>query len=157
MKRSLLAIAVLLLALPVFAGLATSKHNLSVSGPGTVKAASETQNCLFCHAPHNASPIAPLWNRSNPGTSYTPYTSSTSIARPGQPTGASLQCLSCHDGTIALGDVLSRGTRIGMAGGVTTMPAGNSKLFFNAKQDLISKKCIASENHLTKPVLDTAA
>ena len=135
MKRSLLAIAVLLLALPVFAGLATSKHNLSVSGPGTVKAASETQNCLFCHAPHNASPIAPLWNRSNPGTSYTPYTSSTSIARPGQPTGASLQCLSCHDGTIALGDVLSRGTRIGMAGGVTTMPAGNSKLGSDLSDD----------------------
>ncbi len=135
MRRGLLAIAALLLALPVFAGLATSKHNLSVSGPGTVKAASETQSCLFCHAPHNASPIAPLWNRNNPGTSYTPYTSSTSIARPGQPTGASLQCLSCHDGTIALGDVLSRGTRIGMAGGVTTMPAGNSKLGSDLSDD----------------------
>jgi len=135
MKRGLLAIAVLLLALPVFAGLATSKHNLSVGGPGTVKAASETQSCLFCHAPHNASPIAPLWNRNNPGTSYTPYTSSTSIARPGQPTGASLQCLSCHDGTIALGDVLSRGSRIGMAGGVTTMPAGNSKLGTDLSDD----------------------
>ncbi len=135
MKRGLIAIALLLLALPVFAGLATSKHNLSVSGPGVVKAASETQSCLFCHAPHNASPIAPLWNRNNPGTSYTPYTSSTSIARPGQPTGASLQCLSCHDGTIALGDVLSRGTRIGMSGGVTTMPAGNSKLGSDLSDD----------------------
>lgn len=135
MKRGLIAIALLLLALPAFAGLATSKHNLSVSGPGVVKAASETQSCLFCHAPHNASPIAPLWNRNNPGTSYTPYTSSTSIARPGQPTGASLQCLSCHDGTIALGDVLSRGTRIGMSGGVTTMPAGNSKLGSDLSDD----------------------
>lgn len=135
MKRGLLAAAALFLALPVLAGLASSKHNLSVSGPGTVKAASETQNCIFCHAPHNASPIAPLWNRNNPGTSYTPYTSSTSVARPGQPTGASLQCLSCHDGTIALGDVLSRSTRIGMAGGVTTMPAGNSKLGSDLSDD----------------------
>ena len=135
MKRGLLAAVMVLLALPVCAGLATSKHNLSVSGPGTVKAASETQSCLFCHAPHNASPIAPLWNRSNPGTSYTPYTSSTSIARPGQPTGASLLCLSCHDGTIALGDVLSRTTRIGMAGGATTMPAGNSNLGTDLSDD----------------------
>ena len=139
MKRGLLAAALVLLALPlplpVFAGLATSKHNLSVSGPGVVKAAAETQSCLFCHAPHNASPIAPLWNRSNPGTSYTPYTSSTSLSRPGQPTGASLYCLSCHDGTIALGDVLSRGARIGMAGGVTTMPAGNSNLGADLSDD----------------------
>ena len=139
MRRQLLALilaAILaLLALPVGAGLATSKHNLSVSGPGSVKASSEAQICIFCHAPHNASPIAPLWNRSNPGTTYTPYSSSTSVARPGQPTGASLYCLSCHDGTIALGDVLSRTTRIGMAGGVTNMPAGNGNLGTDLSDD----------------------
>jgi hypothetical protein len=84
-----------------------------------VKAVAEAQTCLFCHAPHSASTVAPLWNRGNPGSTYTPYSSSTSVARPGQPTGASLLCLSCHDGTIALGDVLSRSARIGMAGGVT--------------------------------------
>lgn len=135
MRRGLLALLFLLCALPAQAGLATSKHNLSVSGPGTVKAVSETQSCLFCHAPHNASPIAPLWNRNTPGTTYTPYTSSTSVARPGQPTGASLYCLSCHDGTIALGDVLSRSARIGMTGGVTTLPAGNSNLGTDLSDD----------------------
>src|SRR5207253_719240 len=31
-------------------------------------------------------------------------------------------CLSCHDGTIALGNVLSRTSPIPMAGGITTMP-----------------------------------
>lgn len=135
MRRALLAALLWLLALPVLAGLATSKHNLSVGGPGTVKATSEAQSCLFCHAPHSASPIAPLWNRGNPGSTYTPYTSSTSLSRPGQPTGASLLCLSCHDGTIALGDVLSRGTRIGMAGGNTTMPAGNGNLGTDLSDD----------------------
>ena len=134
MKRGLFAL-LLALVLPAWAGLATSKHNLSVSGPGTVKAASEAQSCIFCHAPHNASPVAPLWNRNNPGTTYTPYSSSTSVARPGQPTGASLYCLSCHDGTIALGDVLSRGTRIGMAGGVTTMPVGTGNLGSDLSDD----------------------
>lgn len=135
MKRALLAALLSLLALPVLAALATSKHNLSAGGPGTVKATSEAQSCLFCHAPHSASPIAPLWNRGNPGSTYTPYTSSTSLSRPGQPTGASLLCLSCHDGTIALGDVLSRGTRIGMAGGTTTMPAGNGNLGTDLSDD----------------------
>ncbi len=127
--------AILLTVTPLFAGIATTKHNLSVSGPGTTKAVAETQTCVFCHAPHNTSPAAPLWNRSNPGGNYTPYSSSTSLSHPGQPTGASLICLSCHDGTIALGDVLSRGSRIGMAAGVTTMPAGNSNLGTDLSND----------------------
>jgi predicted CXXCH cytochrome family protein len=135
MMRNLLAALLLLLSLHAFADLTSSKHNLSASGTGTVKAASETQICIFCHAPHNASPIAPLWNRSNPGTTYTPYASSTSVGKPGQPTGASLLCLSCHDGTTALGNVLSRSTQIGMAGGMTTMPAGNTNLGTDLSDD----------------------
>ena len=131
----LLAVIILCPAAPLSAGIVTTKHNLSVSGPGTLKAASETQTCLFCHAPHNTSPAAPLWNRSNSGGTYTPYSSSTSLSRPGQPTGASLVCLSCHDGTIALGDVLSRGSRIGMAAGTTTIPVGNSNLGTDLSND----------------------
>jgi predicted CXXCH cytochrome family protein len=85
-----------------------SKHNLSLSGPGNVKASSESEICIFCHTPHNASTQAPLWNRYDSGQVYIPYTSTTLKARPGQPTGASKLCLSCHDGTIALGSVRSR-------------------------------------------------
>lgn len=117
------------------AGIATSKHNLTATGPGTIRAATEVQTCVFCHTPHNASAVAPLWNRNNPGGAYIPYTSSSAIAHPGQPTGSSLLCLSCHDGTIALGDVLSRGSPIVMAGGITTMPAGNSNLGTNLSDD----------------------
>ncbi|MEZ5063778.1 MAG: cytochrome c3 family protein [bacterium] len=108
--------------------IASSRHNLSVSGPGPVRAAAETQICIFCHTPHNASSVAQLWNRSASTATYTPYTSSSLDAAPGQPTGSSKLCLSCHDGTIALGDVLSRATPIPMAGGVTQMPAGPSNL-----------------------------
>ena len=130
-----LAACLLCFVLPALAGITTSKHNLSVSGPGTVKAASETQTCLFCHAPHKSSPNAPLWNKASPGSTYTPYTSSTAVGHAGQPTGASLNCLSCHDGTIALGDVLSRGSRVAMAGGITTLPAGNSNLGTDLSND----------------------
>jgi len=85
-----------------------SKHNLSSSGPGRVKAVTESEICVFCHAPHNATSAAPLWNRFDSGQVYTPYTSTTLKAVTGQPTGASKLCLGCHDGTVALGMVRSR-------------------------------------------------
>lgn len=109
-----------------WAGVASTTHNLSVSGPGSLKATTETQICIFCHAPHSAAPNTPLWNRANPGSTYVPYTSSTTKAITGQPTRGSLLCLSCHDGTIALGQVLNRGTPITMQAGATTIPVGSA-------------------------------
>ncbi|MEN8130705.1 MAG: cytochrome c3 family protein [Pseudomonadota bacterium] len=127
MKKSFVSILFFSLALLLLGralgGIETSKHNLSVTGTGDIRAVSETQICVFCHIPHNASPSAPLWNREDPGLNYIPYTSSTTDAMPGQPTGDSLLCLSCHDGTIALGDLLSRDVDVAMTLGVTTMPA----------------------------------
>ncbi|MDH5432879.1 MAG: cytochrome c3 family protein [Gammaproteobacteria bacterium] len=98
-------------------------HNLSASGPGTVKAVSDQRVCIFCHTPHTNNPIAPLWNREQPALTYIPYTSSTAKGTFGQPTGDSLLCLSCHDGTIALGKSFATGEIIQMVGG-NTMPAG---------------------------------
>jgi predicted CXXCH cytochrome family protein len=92
-------------------------HNLSASGPGRVRAQTESQVCIFCHAPHNTSGLRPLWNREISVASYQIYRSTTLDALPGQPTGASKLCLSCHDGTIALGSVLSRSEQIRMSGG----------------------------------------
>lgn len=117
------------------ATIVASKHNLSASGPGPVTASSESQICVFCHTPHQSSPIAPLWNRNSPGINYVPYSSSTAIAAPGQPTGDSLLCLSCHDGTIALGDVLSQTSDIVMKGGITTIPVGPALIGTNLTHD----------------------
>jgi predicted CXXCH cytochrome family protein len=89
----------------------TSLHNLSVSGPGAIKATGQTEICIFCHIPHNARADIPyLWNRQDPAGPYTPYYSTTLKATVGQPTGTSRLCLSCHDGTIAPGAVLSQST-----------------------------------------------
>ena len=89
-----------------------TKHNLSTSGTGTtVKATTETQICVFCHTPHGAEniPKAPLWNRKLSSATYTPYTSSSIEANAAElaagPGGSSKLCLSCHDGTMALGNV----------------------------------------------------
>ncbi len=98
-------------------------HNLSVSGTGTVRASEESEVCIFCHTPHNSSPRKPLWNRQDPGLTYTLYHSSTIQAEPGQPDGSSILCLSCHDGTIALGNVLNRTNPIDLNTGITHMPA----------------------------------
>lgn len=86
-----------------------SKHDLSSSGPGPVKAVSETQICVFCHTPHGGDQLAgaPLWNRILSTATYTPYLSSTTDANqpPGTPGASSKVCLSCHDGTMAIGVV----------------------------------------------------
>lgn len=112
-----------------------SRHNLSATGPGGVKAATETEICIFCHTPHAANSEAPLWNRTSSGVNYTTYLSSTTKAAIGQPTGSSRLCLSCHDGTIALGMVQSRSQPISMTGGITTMPSGAGHLGTDLSDD----------------------
>jgi predicted CXXCH cytochrome family protein len=86
-----------------------SSHNLSASGPGAVKS-SQTQVCIFCHAPHGVRPdVKPLWNRTMPTQAYSSYASSTMKATAVAPSPVSKQCLSCHDGTIALGQTIANG------------------------------------------------
>ena len=109
-----------------------SVHNLSVTGPGTIKATSETDTCIFCHTAHHSNGATPLWNHNLSGvTNYVVYSSATldalGLTIP-QPNGSSRLCLSCHDGTIALGSVNSRTSPISMQNGVTTMPTGSGNL-----------------------------
>ena len=93
-----------------------SMHNLSLTGPSSIRSSSESEICIFCHGSHGIAPTAPLWNRDSSGVMYTPYHSSTLKARVGQPTGASAVCLSCHDGTVAMGKVRNRKSEIRMSG-----------------------------------------
>lgn len=132
-----------------------TKHNLSVTGPGSVKATGETEICLFCHTAHNSKPQSPLWNRNDPGSTYSPYTSSTMKALPGQPSGSSILCLSCHDGTVALGSVLSRSSTISFAN-TSNMPAGPSNLSTDLRNDhpvsfTYDAALVAANGHLNNP------
>lgn len=139
-----------------------TKHNLSSAADGsgytspsagagtvptrTAKASTETQICVFCHTPHGgSSSTKPLWNRKVAGAGYTQsyvlYDSSTLDAKQvqgslKQPGGSSKLCLSCHDGTVAIGNVnvlngldksgTAQGTNvIALQSGVTTMPTGS--------------------------------
>lgn len=164
---ALAATTLLLVAAASRAGdLATSKHNLSVSGPGPVVAQTESQTCIFCHTPHNANPAVPLWNHRTSVANYTTYSSSTMTAvnPPGQPTGSSKLCLSCHDGTVALGQTVNDGL-VGMNGTGTggTMPAGASNLGTDLTDDHpVSFQPAAADPEMVSPppgdpvALDTA-
>ncbi len=118
---------------PNVPGIAGTKHNLSMYGPGEVQATvgGTTQICVFCHTPHNSSPSGALWNREDSGATYTTFERhGTVLASLGQPDGGSKLCLSCHDGTIAVGSLLNLPGASGLAGTIemsgvrTDAPAG---------------------------------
>jgi predicted CXXCH cytochrome family protein len=88
-----------------------SLHNLSPQGPGPVKATTGYA-CLFCHAPHRAMGApTPLWNHQLSTQTYDMYTSTTYHQNSLQPQlgSSSKLCLSCHDGTVAIGQTVSQG------------------------------------------------
>ncbi len=112
MKKALiLAVALVLVAASVsFAVISGSKHDLTNTNyfSGATLSA-----CQYCHTPHlrnnPAVTGAPLWNRSLPAAnSYTVYGGGQTLGGTavGNPGVNSRTCLSCHDGTIALGSVL---------------------------------------------------
>lgn len=115
----------------IVSDVANTKHNLSASSTGEVKAGVESQICVFCHTPHGANSAAPgpLWNRQLSTTAtYTTYGSDSTDAIINQPGGSSKLCLSCHDGAMTLGkvNVLNGAQDVTIATGtVTTMPAGS--------------------------------
>ncbi|HET9554519.1 MAG TPA: cytochrome c3 family protein [Anaeromyxobacteraceae bacterium] len=101
-------------AAPSGSTVSQGKHNLSVSGKGPLRAQDERRACIFCHAAHSGKPGGK--NRPDSAAQYQTYRSSTMVARPSAgPTGATRTCLSCHDGTIAVGDTATK--RIPMAAG----------------------------------------
>ena len=103
------------LAMLVFAsgawaqGIIGTKHNLGSQQPNAsnISTTATAEVCVFCHTPHGSDTgvAAPLWNRATSSATYIPYQSpsfdagTAGVAPP--PSGASLACLSCHDGTVA--------------------------------------------------------
>jgi predicted CXXCH cytochrome family protein len=87
-------------------------HNLSVTSGSSVTVQGSL-GCTFCHAPHSGiGGVTPLWNQTLSSQTYTPY-SSTTYKQQGstQPIlgKSSSLCLSCHDGTVAIGQTAAYG------------------------------------------------
>lgn len=105
---TLLALAAVVIALPATAainkGIEGSPHDFSTNSWNTRKG-----TCSPCHSAHNTDPsqVAPLWNHATSTGPFTPYSSPSLTASVGAPSGPSLACLSCHDGTLAVNQGMS--------------------------------------------------
>jgi predicted CXXCH cytochrome family protein len=86
---------------------------LTEGTPHDLSAVTGGNTCGFCHTPHGALTGTPLWSHKLSTAVYTIYQSSSLEARVGQPTGSSKLCLSCHDGTVALTETVSGGSKGG--------------------------------------------
>jgi hypothetical protein len=170
--RIIIIISALIIGMSAaYAGIATTKHNMSATGPGTVKSTTESRLCVFCHTPHraitdSAGVSVPLWNHSLSLASYQLFSSPTLLSPTSpdiQPDGSSRLCLSCHDGTVAIGSVVNTGTSLSSlsmqgtgVGGV--MPAGTSNVGTDLSGDhpisielntaLINEKALQCQNNL---------
>ncbi|MGB6688194.1 MAG: cytochrome c3 family protein [Terracidiphilus sp.] len=100
-------------------------HNL---GPGSSSpiTGARPDSCAYCHAPHSGLNRG-LWNQKLTTQNYTTYTSDTEANRGIQPMlGSSTNhCLSCHDGTVAVGATV-------VYGQVTTRGSMNSPDVFGS-------------------------
>lgn len=108
--------ASVLRAAPPATGVEGTAHDLSITGLHAVTMA--TQSCVFCHTVHNsggsgAPAVIPDWNHTTTVATFTMYNDTNSAGAnlkgtvDNQPTGPSLACLSCHDGTVSVGSLVS--------------------------------------------------
>ncbi len=146
MKKTIFTVMVFLLAIGVAYAdqdVRNSKHNLSTTAAATSVTrtffldSGTDQVCVFCHTPHFAASSPkdmPLWNRYRSGNAptYTLYSSATMDTTPGQPTGVSAACLSCHDGTVAFDSLVNYpGSGLGTSGTPPTSWSWNSTNIIN--------------------------
>jgi hypothetical protein len=106
--RRLIWIAIVAVAVsgPVMAqSISGSPHDLGADGGLDLD--DQDRICVFCHTPHNADITldAPLWNHDMSAATYSYYSSTTYQGGAQSITGSTHSglCMSCHDGTIALG------------------------------------------------------
>lgn len=132
----------LALAQPLGNTVSQTPHNLRIpatTGPMTGLVADYGEVCVYCHTPHNAntSVQAPLWNREAPTGPYQMYdqnwSSTIDMTVDSTPTGVSLACLSCHDGTIGLDVILNP-------------PAGSTATAKNSKITACATGCHTGPN-----------
>ena len=87
------------------AGIQSSSHNFVGFGDPA------TGLCTFCHTPHQAQSQALLWNHTLSTANFN-WTDTATTAGTVYPNfagdtyqGATAKCLSCHDGSVAVGDI----------------------------------------------------
>jgi predicted CXXCH cytochrome family protein len=102
-------------------------HNLGHGSKSPVTGA-RPDFCNYCHAPHGGLNRG-LWNQKLSTESYTLYRSDTEKNRSTQPVlgDDSSHCLSCHDGTVAVGTTVVSG-KVSTQGAMTQVDVFGSNL-----------------------------
>ncbi len=136
-KTKLLVLAAMLVLLPAIGwggtpgdglpgdGIAATAHDFYA---GSFYTNTTIGECTFCHTPHKATSTLLLWNHklsTNPSFSWDVAATTAGTTFPtikNNYNGPTAKCLSCHDGSVAIGDVywfseagptdLSKGTKI---------------------------------------------
>lgn len=112
--QSIAVIAALNSSAFAISNITATKHNLSSTSTGTIKADAGDNNdeiCVYCHTPHAANTAfvgAPLWNKATPSGTFTMYgTTIGGTATDATPNSPSMACLSCHDGVSAINSMVN--------------------------------------------------
>jgi predicted CXXCH cytochrome family protein len=110
-----------------FTGDVIGVHDL---GPGSKSpiTGARPDFCAYCHAPHSGLTTG-LWNQKLTTQTYTVYSSDTEKNRGTQPLlgDDSNACLSCHDGTVAVGTTVAYG-QVTMKGSMYTADVFGSNM-----------------------------
>ena len=103
-------------------------HDLSMGGTSHIQG-SMSAACLYCHVPHSGSGKSALWGQTLSNQIYSTYVSNTAQNTTTQPPLGqdSSLCLSCHDGTVAVGQVTPYGPYI-MQGSLPPVAVMGSQL-----------------------------
>ncbi|WP_348261971.1 cytochrome c3 family protein [Telmatobacter sp. DSM 110680] len=110
--RILLAALLLLPGISLRAQIVGDALGVHDLGPGSKSPiiGARPDACAYCHAPHSGLNSG-LWNQKLTTQTYATYTSTTQKNNNTQPVlgAVSNQCLSCHDGTVAVGATVAYG------------------------------------------------
>jgi len=122
--RRALLVAFLMAGVPLLAQISSDVigiHDLSPGSKSPITGA-RPGSCSYCHAPHSGLATGmSLWNQTQTKATYQVYTSTTYHQTGQQPVlgSDSNLCLSCHDGTVAVGNTIVSG-QITMTGSMNT-------------------------------------
>jgi predicted CXXCH cytochrome family protein len=108
-------------------GDAMGMHNLGPGSTSPIRGA-RPDSCAYCHAPHSGLNTG-LWNQKLTTQTYTAYASTTEKNVAAKPVlgSDSNQCLSCHDGTVAVGATVAYG-QVTMRGSMYTQDIFGSNM-----------------------------
>ncbi|MBL1275558.1 MAG: hypothetical protein COB30_005685 [Ectothiorhodospiraceae bacterium] len=107
-------------AVSIAGSIANTRHNMGSTGGGPNSAApgDTAEICIFCHTPHGGETVdaagnqvaVPLWNKILSTATFSTYDqlgTSTLDAAVGTVGSVSLACLTCHDGTQAIDNIVN--------------------------------------------------